>query len=768
MAIQPKTFQSELPTLLTQLLGQKTTTSASTSANTAPLQQVFQQAMQPMDTGMYEQLIKGIAGTAAQQIPELTAALANATGSRSSNNSPLALALGRQSDLANAAAAQQILSYNQNQTQNAVQAARGMADATRSSTQTQKQSTGTNPLIPLLGGTLLNQFDKRGGFDKVGDMIGSGFDSLVSSFSPAASFDFDTLYSSMDAGMDGGGMGFTEFAPQAASVFDNFSDFGGYASDALGGVGDFFGGIGDSLGGFVDTAGDYLGDFASSVGDFFGFADGGMPGALHPRGMPLAGGWNAEFLSPLIHPGLHMTSRTHRHGYADGGRPGGLIPARANATMDVVDAATRGQDPNAVMQRILLEAMMPKPVAPPPVNPMNFLRYLLPTSGFNIYQYGDGGMAGMRPGYADGGIIRNRNYLGQPAPRQGQGVINFEGGRPPVPVQQGANPNRVGNNTSTGSNGVTAEMLSQMISDIARQTNQGRGQGTAQANRRATAGGDINAAAGNPMGAEAAAAFGGAALGMTGLPGVGMVGSALGVPTSPMGLAKALASLARRENEATDAIATASDPLGAFTAALSVANPTLGINMSDVGMTNAVAAANAISAINRDIDPISALIGITNNFAGADTTAGGFVGDASDPEGSVGGGGSFAGSVGDASDPEGSVGGGGFGGGGRGGFGGSSTGGGGDGTGGDGGNDGGGGRGTSAGGGNSDGEANGGLLRGPGTGTSDSIKAISRVPGEASTYFSNGEFVVPRDTVEFYGPEFFEKLLMKTHSPVRR
>lgn len=55
-------------------------------------------------------------------------------------------------------------------------------------------------------------------------------------------------------------------------------------------------------------------------------------------------------------------------------------------------------------------------------------------------------------------------------------------------------------------------------------------------------------------------------------------------------------------------------------------------------------------------------------------------------------------------------------------------------------------------------KADGGPVDGPGTGTSDSIPAR----------LSDGEYVIPADVVRAKGTQFFDKLLDKHHTPVRR
>jgi hypothetical protein len=56
------------------------------------------------------------------------------------------------------------------------------------------------------------------------------------------------------------------------------------------------------------------------------------------------------------------------------------------------------------------------------------------------------------------------------------------------------------------------------------------------------------------------------------------------------------------------------------------------------------------------------------------------------------------------------------------------------------------------------GMANGGKIKGPGTPTSDSVPIMASVD----------EFIVPADTTNFFGPEFFETLVKLTHTPVAK
>lgn len=63
--------------------------------------------------------------------------------------------------------------------------------------------------------------------------------------------------------------------------------------------------------------------------------------------------------------------------------------------------------------------------------------------------------------------------------------------------------------------------------------------------------------------------------------------------------------------------------------------------------------------------------------------------------------------------------------------------------------------------------ADGGMVRGPGTGTSDSVRAIN-VDDGSPIRLSNGEFVLPADTTRALGKAALDQLVRKTHTPVRR
>lgn len=59
----------------------------------------------------------------------------------------------------------------------------------------------------------------------------------------------------------------------------------------------------------------------------------------------------------------------------------------------------------------------------------------------------------------------------------------------------------------------------------------------------------------------------------------------------------------------------------------------------------------------------------------------------------------------------------------------------------------------------------GGKIRGPGTGTSDSVSAVNSSTGRP-VRLSNGEYVVSADTVRALGTKYFDNLQAKHHTPV--
>jgi hypothetical protein len=284
-----------------------------------------------------------------------------------------------------------------------------------------------------------------------------------------------------------------------------------------------------------------------------------------------------------------------------------------------------------------------------------------------------------------------------------------------------------------------------------------------------TVGQSVNARAGNPLGNAVAQALAMAALGMiapnvvagaTGsLPAAQMTNTAIKAgtsqSTSPMNLAITLAQAIAAEREATSAIQTAEDPLGAMLSAFQAVDGSIG-DLSAVGSDNLAAGANAASAVTRQ-DPLDALMAASNAFGTAPAAPAAPI-DVYGPVGGDGDAGGY-GLGGDYGDTGGASLGGGLGGGGFGGIG-------------------------DAGYGDfADGgltrmatgktgvkkKPSAGMIKGPGDGTSDNIRAKSTVPGGKGINVSGKEFIVPADVTAVPGVQtMLETLIKNYHTPVNR
>lgn len=749
MAFAEKTFDSNaLPQLLQSLFGTKTTTktggsssTSSSSANTAPLQQVFDSASKPMDQQLYDNLIASVFQKAAGQVPTLTAALANATGSRSSNNSPLALALNEQNNMAAKDAVTAILSQQNTQQQIAGNAAGQIAGATKSvtntaapSTTTQKAGSAVNPLATTALGFLLNQADKKGLFGKIGDMFttagpasnfpvsspsfGTGFGGPTTSFAAPASL--------MDSGVGGGVSLAGEFGGQSLGDFSSM--FGG---------GDLSQMFGDSGGGF-----DLAGQFGNLGADLAGFDFGSMFSGADSTGIFDVGG---SALGDLAGSGLSGALPDDIWNFfANGGMTNKNSSAPPPQVFKIVD--TQGNATGSYANRNTANAA---------VNRLN--------AEHGSYKY-----RVMRPdgsaGYANGGntapVVRNRNNMGVRPTLYGQSAINVS-------------PN------SGGSGGLSSDALMTMIQRAVQQGQvkaapaarapasapaMGASGNDLEGDYREDAGGAINTMAGNPLGNKVGTAMAMAALSMM-MPGItgtltqnptaaqltGPAMKAAGVGGSPLSALMAIAQATQAQGAATSAINNAEDPLGALLGAINaVQGSAKAGDISAVGSDNLAAGANAVSSVT-GIDPLDALMQSTNSF-GTGTNSDALALGANNAatrngidslDALMAGTNAFGtGPDGGGSGNDGSGAGLGLGG------------------------DGASGPGEFVNGGKNT-SATHGMIRGKGTGTSDSITAISKVPGKGNIKVSDREFIVPADVVAKPGVQaMLEQLLAAYHTPV--
>lgn len=336
-------YQSQLPQLLTQLLGSKQT-SSSTPGVTAPLEELFTSAMGASKAGVPEmqQLIASIFQEGATKVPELSHAFANATGSRTTGNASLALALGDLNRQLSSQAAQAVLTNQTNNRQIAANAGSGIAQATRGASTTQTNKAGVNPLLLSLLGTGVNKLDKLGKLDwlkssamapvvdgvaiPVGDITGSGMDSF-----PEFSQPFPDI----------GGAG--DFGSVGTDVLAGAADSLGFGSD----IG-FDAAIPDFDFSFFDPGFGTGADFGSlDLGSFF--ADGGHVGSrmMRPRGYADGG----SITSPTVSRNRAYVPQTARRAPAITAStiaPTRRIPTRQQGTNAADDAATGQGDATSV------------------------------------------------------------------------------------------------------------------------------------------------------------------------------------------------------------------------------------------------------------------------------------------------------------------------------------------------------------------------------------------------------------------------------------
>jgi len=400
---EQRTFESGLPQMLAGLFGTKSggTSTKTDTSDVSGLKAVQDRAMMPMDSKMYGDLIASIFQSAAGRVPELTAALANATGSRSSNNSPLALALNEQNNQAATAAATQILGYNQKNLEIAGNAASGVSRGTSSSKVTESKAVGkpgVNPLLMSLLGFAGNKLDKSGALDRLfsrgAPQVGS------TNISPINQFDMGNASSGIFPGA-----GFTPMnSPDFSGGGVDFGSAGGF---------DMFGGLGGSS--FSSSAPDFSSsfsapDFGSDMPDFGGFDlvndSGGFDLGFD------AAGFNLDFEEVI--PTLFNAIP-----FADGGPmkrnyATSKIDAREQATVNNVDPAQAlrdmlGANANQLqtpLLELLLHALVPG---------MNYGGKTPAQGSVTPGRVGPGVedlMKQRQLGYADGGMVRNRNNMG--------------------------------------------------------------------------------------------------------------------------------------------------------------------------------------------------------------------------------------------------------------------------------------------------------------------------------------------------------------------
>lgn len=695
-AIAEKAFTSGLPELLTQLFGSKTTTSgggsndtitSKTSADTGALTDAMKNTG-PMTSDMFTKMLEGIFSQAATQVPTLTAALANATGSRSSNNSPLALALNEQNNQAAKQLVPMLLDYNTKQAGLAVQGGAALANSSKTVTENRTTSpqekttttgAGGNPLLTALLGTAVNKLDKKGalnwltsGADAVtsnlnAPQLGSNFGDFTpntTNFGTGSSSFFESPVDLSGAGSFGGAapLDFSSLASglDFSAVSNLFSGDAG-ADSALSGFGDFSG-----FSELSEAA--PIWDDAIDFGSFF--ADGGLltqlqhhlrqAGPITPSAQLMADGGSPQpkmrqELRPSYAPAINQTV----FGYADGGR---------------------------------LPMAMPE----------GYDTYGNPLAGANYFPgdvFGPADITTRAPGYADGGsVIRNRNNMGGPISRDG--MLALRG-----PVEQDG---FVSDNTGASGQGISNTQIQEMLPALLR-----RNSGNAPT-QGGMEGGDATTTPAVP------GQLGG--VGSKALSSIASMGLGALTHSSLLGKVLSMALMSHLSNQAQ----------AQSNASLSLSNP----EGSTVTTSSSGAQSTGMAATDALGNPTNANMSVAPPGMVGTDLSNAALGGVPSGTGEPGGIGDIGVSVGETTGT---------------------------------GEPGGVGDGGASGDGSGDGFSDGGLLKGPGTGTSDSIKTKIKEPGGAAIGLSTNEFIIPADVVAVPGmKDHFQKLIDAYHKPVRR
>lgn len=830
------TLAQQLQNMLTQgsTTGTNTGSSSATTSTTAelaPLIAAFTQAQNGMSPEMLTQLISSIFTEGAQKVPELTTQYANATGSRAKGNSGLQLALGDLNKGLTSQVVQSLLNYNQgsqatagniasniaantrqtqqqgqqaNQTAGTTQQAQqqvGTTNTTQSTTSKQKQ--GVNPNMAAMvgaGGTALNFLDKKGVFDGIFGRNTGGVGGIGTTTLPASSNSLPTLtnggggsagmlsspapsqgflqgpaaaapavspYGNVSSIGSAGGVS-APMAPIIAPNAGGITSFGGYSNPGgTLGTGDFgFGSLPTSFNAFGTAGTESLGsnlDFGSNPYGYGGSADGitgavggspnmvgGFSDGLGNLGSSLGsglssfgdslGGWlggAADWIGSFFADGGQVGNRgigsvgDTRYG---AGSPGTAAPVRLPVT-DIWSGTRLRNEMQAGLTPMPQTLQQGTNVQVPPGTPtgvdptMASVMQLLPF------------LLGKGLGFADGGQVqtggtptrqRNANYMGPRLEKDRSSALNYEGYAsspaavgssqpaglsPSLPMQ--ASPVAQAATTFAQSQGDPQQQALDLFREsVARQ------QAAAEAYRAQAggAGGSGGVGEGEAPG-QNEADNGQAGIGPSGIASaptgtsqaVGMVSNAVVGMPNPISMALALiASLASQVNAANQGMVsstsgTAGDAtVGSVDAGIGVGNDA---DSPDIGVTVSV----------------PGLPGISTN-TGGDGIGGVGVGASGGPGSGTDGGAGDSGVGGDSA---------------------------GDGTSGS--------AGTSAG---ADGWADGGLVRGPGTGTSDSIPVKPRAAGGKQIHYSDGEYVIPADVVDSLGVDLFDRLVSAHHTPV--
>lgn len=723
------TAGSTLAQQLQQMLTSGATTgttggsSTATTTNTAelgPLIQAFAQASGGMDPAQLTALISSIFTEGAAQVPALTTQYANSTGSRVSGNSGLNLALGDLNRQLSTQAVQALLGYNQQSQATAGNIASNIANATRSTQQQgaqQQQTAGTTQQSQQqVGTTNTNQTQqstaKQGVNPAMAGLVGAGGTALNWLDKKGA---FDSLFGRNPAG-GAGTIGTGGIMPNGPMLTNGGGGGAGMLSTPSASQGFLQGPVASNPYSYSPGGGTVAGGGAGSTGvvpTFNGFAPSGITnfgGFGSTSGGLLGTAGNMAFGGLPAGTDVFGTAGTDSlgSGLNFGSNPYGYTPDGSGIT----GAMDPGGGWGGAFTQGIGNALG---------GAADWLGGLAGGAADWIGSFfANGGMVGPRTAYADGGQVetgsapprvRNQNYLGQRLDeRDRTGALNYEGYASPTPsgssVPAGGSPSLGG--------------VSPAIAAIAPST---PGSGAISSSPAEVAAQARNQYAQSIAFQEALAA---AARGQGG--GSGGVGEGAAPGESESGNGQAgigPSGIAAAPNGTANAVGLASGLMG-------MQSPAMMLNLiamiaamvNQANQTNASGAASGIAGLDADDGSTAGITVGDLGVVDGQTIGAVTVGDAGGSGGDGGSGVGSGGATGGSTSGEGGNGGGNY--------------------------------------------ADGGRVRGPGTGTSDSIRVKSKQPGGKDIYYSDGEYVIPKDVVDAVGVNHFDTLLDAFHTSVSR
>lgn len=696
-----------------------------TSAELAPLIAAFTQAQGGMNPEQLTALITSIFTEGARAVPELTTQFANSSGSRVSGNSGLNLALGDLNKNLSSQAVQALLGYNQASQQTAANTAAQIAANTRQTQQTgqqTQQTANTTQQQQQQVGTTSNQQtqqqQQRSGIDpKMASLVGAGGTALNWLDKKGV---FDGIFNRGSGSVGGIGTG---TLPSASSMPTLTNGGGSSLMSAPAASQGFLAGTapaapaasnpyggGSSIGGAGAAIGGsmVLPSVAPNIGGITNFGGYSTPSGGIGTGFDFGFGalpTSFDAFGTLGTESLGSNLNFGSNPFDYGGSESGITGAVGGIGRD---------------------------------NLLGGFGDAFGSIGGAIGDLGGAftdGLGGLLGGaadwigsfFADGGQvqtgattprIRNANYMGPRMDRERTDALNYEGYAIPAPVGSsvpaGGSPSMGA--ITTPSVAMAPPMVAQTVGSSRDQALQLFQQGVQRQQEAYAAARAAEAAAGGGGGNAEGSGQNEADNGQAG---IGPSGIAAAPQGTPQGISTALGMMGMPAQGL-------SAMLGFIAAMAAAVNQA---NAAGVGAGTGIGvSADSQGAVSSPVSQ-SSVVGTPIGTIDSSVDGGG-----GDDGGPASAGNAGTGSAGDTGEGDGA------------------------------GPGGGGGAGSGAG----PGWADGGVVRGPGNGTSDSVKILSREPGGKNIFYSDGEYVIPKDVVDTLGTDLFDRLLSSFHTPAAR